>query len=380
MAKNNESKRKKKKEKEPWSSKKKIIVSVVIVVVAIIGAFIWKAGSVASQITSSDGGLLSGIAKSLPTAKDRLKMTEDGRINIALMGMRGKNVPGGGLLADTIMVLTIKPAENKASLISVPRDLYVTLPTGGQQKINAAYHYGEEQGEGGGLSAMKEVLGTITGQPIHYAASINFAGFTELIDNLGGIDITLAESFDEPMQFNEERVCDPNVFTKPSGNYETKIDHRGKVVAQYPKCFNPDVECGGDFSLPSGTQVMSGETALCYARSRVTSSDFDRAHRQQEVLKAVQEKALSVGVLTSITTLTDMMTTLGDNLRTDMELWEMKKFLEIYQGLENVNTQQKVLENSEEGLLYSPDNMDGYYLLPRGENYDHIHALFATLP
>lgn len=380
MVKNNRSKRNKKKEKELWSSKKKIIVSLTIVVVAIIGAFIWKAGSVANQITNAEGGILSGIAKSFPTAKDQLKMTEDGRINIALMGMRGKNIPGGGLLADTIMVLTIKPAENKASLISVPRDLYVTLPTGGQQKINATYHYGEEQGDGQGLVAMKEVLGTITGQPIHYAASINFLGFTELIDTLGGIDITLEETFDEPMQFNEEHVCDPLVFTKPSGNYETKIDHRGKVVAQYPLCFNPDVECGGDFMLPSGTQVMSGETALCYARSRVTSSDFDRAHRQQEVLKAVQEKALSVGVLTSITTLTEMMTTLGDNLRTDMELWEMKKFLEIYQGLENVSTQQKVLENSEEGLLYAPDNMDGYYLLPRGENYDQIHALFETLP
>lgn len=380
MTRNNEPKRKKKKENQSWSSKKKIIVSVVIVVVAIIGAFIWKAGSVVSQITSSDGSLLSGLARSFPVAKEQLKMTEDGQINIALMGMRGKNVPGGGLLADTIMVLSIKPEENRASLVSIPRDLYVSLPTGDQQKINAAYHYGEAQGEGKGLVAMKEALGAITGQPIHYAASINFAGFTEMIDNLGGIDITLDEAFDEPVQFNEERVCDPHVFTKPSGNYEKKIDHRGKVVAQYPLCFNPDVECGGDFILPSGTQVMSGETALCYARSRATSSDFDRARRQQEVLKAIQEKALSVGVLTSITTLTDMMTTLGDNLRTDMELWEMKKFLELYQNLENVNIQQKVLENSEEGLLYSPNNMDGYYLLPRGENYDQINALFNTLP
>ena len=85
---------------------------------------------------------------------------------------------------------------------------------------------------------------------------------------------------------------------------------------------------------------------------------------------------LSVGTLTDFSKLNALLNALGDNVRTDMELWEMQRFYEIYKNISNLQIYQRVLENSEEGLLYNPTDMPkevGYILLPIGGNYDRIH-------
>ena len=291
--------------------------------------------------------------------------------------MRGENIPGGGLLADTIIVASINPKENKASMISIPRDLYVNNPGwGNKSKVNAVYAAGEENGKKQGLEDMKKVAEEVTGLPIHYSASINFAGFKQIIDAIGGVDITLDKPFQEPVQFNEPHVCDSRVFTVPTGKFEIKKNKTGRITAQYPLCTNPVKECGGSFSLPSGKQTLNGEKALCYVRSRATSSDFERAKRQQIIIQLVKDKMLSVGTLTDFSKLNALLNALGDNVRTDMELWEMQRFYEIYKNISNLQIYQRVLENSEEGLLYNPTDMPkevGYILLPIGGNYDRIH-------
>jgi anionic cell wall polymer biosynthesis LytR-Cps2A-Psr (LCP) family protein len=219
---------------------------------------------------------------------------------------------------------------------------------------------------------------------MHYAVEVNFEGFRQIVDALGGVEINLAEDFIEPVQYHEERVCDGangGVFTVRSGNYETKIDHRGKVVAQYPLCYNQTEECGGIFKVPAGVSILDGERALCYVRARATSSDFDRARRQQEVIDQIKQKALSIGVLTNFEKLQEMFTALSDNANTDMELWEMQRFYDLYQKMGNdMPVEHKVLENSEEGLLYSHEGDErGYILLPRGDTYDRIRELFTTI-
>ncbi len=372
---------------------KKKWFQIIVVVLGIVliggGIFAWKTGRILNKIT--DGGVLSSLIHSLPGVENKLQGEEEGRINVALLGMRGENVPGGGLLADTIIVFSFKPAENKMSMISIPRDLYVTVPgTQNKQKINAVHHYGEEKGKGQGLEDMKTVLSEVLGIKIHYAASINFAGFEQLIDAIGGVEIELKEAFSEPLQFQEEKVCDSYVFTKPTGNYEykyyTRQDGTKYLAKTYPLCVNPDTECGGAFSLPAGKQTLNGETALCFVRSRKTSNDFERAKRQQLIIKEVKEKMLSAGTLSDYEKLNGILDSLGDNVRTDMDLWEVKKMYEIYSGMQNPETFQRVLENTEEGLLYHPENSDpaaGYILLPIGDNYDKIHAMaenIFTLP
>jgi len=318
-------------------------------------------------------------------------------VNILLLGMRGENVPGGGLLADTIMVMSIKPGENKVAQISIPRDLYVTIPgTSDKQKINAVYFYGEQKGKGQGLENMKKIVGEITGQPIHYAASINFKGFTDLVNTIGGVQIHLDQPFTESMQFlGLEKRCDGIKYTVLSGNYEEKRIRRKNGTyylnpKRYPLCFEKviteDLECGGNFSLPAGDVNLNGDQALCYVRSRVTSSDFERAKRQQIVMQVIKDKLLSAGTLTDFEKINGILNSLGDNLRTDMAIWEMRRFIDLYNEKNDKNYQvyQRVLENSEEGLLYNPpENGAGYILLPRGDNYGKIHEVcqnIFTLP
>ena len=353
----------------------KIFAVVVVVLFLGGGIFAWKTGGVLNKI--SKGGLLQSLVKNIPGVNNDLKGEKDGRINVLLLGMRGENIPGGGLLADTIIVASINPKENKASMISIPRDLYVNNPGwGNKSKVNAVYAAGEENGKKQGLEDMKKVAEEVTGLPIHYSASINFAGFKQIIDAIGGVDITLDKPFQEPVQFNEPHVCDSRVFTVPTGKFEIKKNKTGRITAQYPLCTNPVKECGGSFSLPSGKQTLNGEKALCYVRSRATSSDFERAKRQQIIIQLVKDKMLSVGTLTDFSKLNALLNALGDNVRTDMELWEMQRFYEIYKNISNLQIYQRVLENSEEGLLYNPTDMPkevGYILLPIGGNYDRIH-------
>ncbi|MFC1608581.1 LCP family protein [Patescibacteria group bacterium] len=345
------------------------------------GFFVFKTGLVLNKV-STNGGIFDSLGR-IVTGSDELKGEKEGRINVLLLGMRGENVVGGGLLADTIMVASLDPVNKKASLFSIPRDFYVTVPERGfKSKINAVYHYGEEAGEGGGIKSMKTVIGDVVGGEIHYALVINFKGFEDLVDSIGGIELHLDEPFIEPLQFKEEHVCDENVFTVSSGNVQEKKNEKGKVVASYPLCYNKDLECGGVFQLPAGDISVDGEKALCYVRSRVTSSDFDRARRQQDVLQSIKAKATSVGTLSDFSKMNDVLDSLGNNTKTDMRAWEMKKFFELYQSLgSNMTLKQKVLENSEEGLLYAPESTpeQGYILLPRGDNYDKIKEAFRNM-
>ncbi|MFA4817398.1 MAG: LCP family protein [Parcubacteria group bacterium] len=367
--------------KRKWFRLFLVLTGIVLIVG---GVMAWKTGGILNKISS--GGLFNSLIHSLPGVKDELKGEKDGRINLALLGMRGENIPGGGTLADTIMILSIVPKENKISMISIPRDLYVDNPVwGNKTKINAVYAAGEENGKKQGLPEMERVLSDVTGLPISYGASLNFEGFKQVINAIGGVEITLAQPFEEAVQFDEPHVCDPNVFTVPTGTYEIKKNKRGKITATYPLCTNPNKECGGDFKLPAGKQTLMGDQALCYARSRATSNDFERAKRQQQIIQLFKEKLLSAGTLTDFGKLNGILDSLGDNVRSDLQAWEMKRFYELYTGMQNPQTFQRVLENSGEGLLYNPPETKetGYILLPIGDNYDKIREMaknIFTLP
>lgn len=360
------------------------------------GIVLWRTSSLLNKI-SSKGNIFSSLAKSLPGADKSLKGEDTGKINIALLGMRGEHMDGGGLLTDTIMILSIHPANSdiqgdqaKISLVSIPRDLYVTAPgSDNQMKINAVHAVGESKGVGQGNKEMEAILSEVTGMSIDYAISISFKGFTDLVDALGGIDVTLKEPFTEGVQFRQPHVCDPYVFnvpTKPQqfeNKYHVRMNGTKYLAKSYPLCYNKDVECGGVFDLPVGLNHLDGSNALCYARARYTSSDFERARRQQTVLKILKDKALSAGTLTDFVKVNGMLNALGDNVRTDMEGWELQRLFEIYQKVGSATQPtQKVLEDSEEGLLYAPTatKETGYILRPRGDNYDQVRALFNSLP
>src|SRR5690606_5442185 len=105
-----------------------------------------------------------------------------------------------------------------------------------------------------------------------------------------------------------------------------------------------------------------------YVRSRVTSSDFERAKRQQIIVQLVKDKLLSSETLMNFDKLNQLLNNLGDNARSDFKPWELKKLYDIYNEMQNIQIYQRVLENSEEGFLYNPPaNGAGYILLPIGD-------------
>jgi anionic cell wall polymer biosynthesis LytR-Cps2A-Psr (LCP) family protein len=132
------------------------------------------------------------------------------------------------------------------------------------------------------------------------------------------------------------------VFTIPTKppqyqyKYHTRAQGTRYVSKVYPLCYNPNVECGGDFKLSAGENILDGDKALCFARSRKTSSDFERAKRQHIVIEAIKKQALSTGTLTSFDKVTGIMESLGNNVRTNFEAWEMQRLFDLYIKLGDV--------------------------------------------
>lgn len=314
----------------------KIIAIIIILFLGVGGYFAWKTGYILNKISGSHSNPLASLLGGASQPQ-----SQEGRTNILLLGMRGADDPHGGLLADSIMVASFDTKNNKVAMISVPRDLYVQIPeTTERGKLNSVYAYWEGSGRNQGLPKMEEMMQTITGLKIDHAVAINFEGFRQLIDAVGGVDVKLPKAFYETKQFVE-------------GN-----------------------ECGGSFTLPAGTNHLNGEKALCYSRAREETNDFDRSKRQQVILKALKNKMISLGTLTDFGKINNILNIIGANVKTDMTPDEMKGFYEQYSNMKEADIVQRVFENSDKGLLKVPDASSslGYILVPIAgqDNYSQL--------
>jgi len=311
-----------------------------------VGAF----AAISKVITKNEGGAAPflGFLKDNEENTQKLQGEGDGRINILLLGIGGANHPGG-LLTDTIMVASIDPINKKVAFMSIPRDLYVPIEGYGSAKINYAHAYGEAnpQKTGGGPELTKKTVSKILDLPIHYFVRVDFEGFIKFINELGGVTVDVKKNLSDPYYPDE------------------------KMVGYKP------------FYIKAGTQTMDGATALKFARSRETTSDFDRAARQQQILIAVKEKALSLNILANPKKITDILKILGDHVRTDMQMWEMEKLMTLAKDFDTSNVVMKVLDNSADGPLTSGSIEGGYYLVPKAgiKNFTEIqriaHEIFS---
>lgn len=321
----------KKKKKKSW--KKRIILTLLVIFLvggSVVGA---KAYMLAKKMFQ--GGAAPGLLGFL--GQGQLKGEADGRINILLLGMGGGDHPGG-TLTDTIMVASIKPATNEVAMLSVPRDLYVNVDGYGKDKINAAHALGEQKKyPGGGIALSKETVNKTLDLPIHYTVRVDFEGFSKLVDAVGGVDIDV-----------EEDLYDP---------------------------FYPD----GNYSVKKGMHHMDGKAALKYARSRETTSDFDRAKRQQKIIVAVKEKVLSASTLTNPQKMNDILNVLGDHIKTDMQIWEAQKLGTMFQKVDKNKIVNRVLDNSADGPLESSNAYGMYTLVPKTGNFKEIQAIAKNI-
>ncbi len=263
-------------------------------------------------------------------------------VNVLLIGIGGESHPGG-TLADSIMVASVDPKTKTISLISLPRDLYVSIPGDGKDKINSAHSFGENKSKGTGPAVLKQVVSETLGIPIHYFIRVDFDGFKKIIDTLGGVTVTVKKPINDP--------------------------------------FFPDAQMKGyePFVITAGVHTLDGKTALKYARSRETTSDFDRARRQQEIVSAIKDKMLSANVLANPKKVTDIITILGKHLLTDFSPGEFDQLITLAKQFDKPTVRSQVLDTSENGLLISSHSQAGaFILIPRAGTSDYSEIqLFA---
>lgn len=215
--------------------------------------------------------------------KDILDST-DNLTNLLLLGIRGEGADSPDL-TDTLIVISYNHSTKSTTLLTIPRDLYITsLKT----KINSVYHYG-------GATLVRGAIQEALGVPIHYTAIINFKGFVETIDVLGGVTIDVENSFTDaqyPLPGKETVLPEQN-------RYET-------------------------ISFTKGSQIMDGEKALKYVRSRHAvgeeGTDFARSRRQELLVSALKQKVLSPDLLFNETKLDSLLDVFRTNFITDIDL------------------------------------------------------------
>lgn len=284
--------------------------------------------------------------KNLVTSGEKdLTGEEDDRINFLLLGIGGAGHDGPEL-TDTIMFGSYKPSTAEVGLLSIPRDLIVSIPDYGYRKINSINAYAESDNPGHGIETTSNVIGEVLDQDIHYTIKVDFDGFEQLIDSIGGVDVYVENSFAD--------------YTYPTN------DDLVKTVR-----------------FDEGWTHMNGDVALQYARSRHGTngegSDFARAERQQKLLVAVKEKVLSPSVLLNPGKLNKVIQTFQDNVQTNMTFWEMTKLAKFAPNISTENIHHTVLDASPSSPLYQSNINGAYVLLPKRDDWSQIREIATNI-
>lgn len=331
--------------------------------------------------------LLVRIIKFAPQAVDyltnkniELKKTPENKINILLLGTGGAHHDGPNL-SDTIILASIDPAKDTVTLISVPRDLWDPSL---QAKINTAYAYGQDKGEGQGLVLAKKEISKILGQQVDYAFRIDFGGFVKAVDMLGGLDITVARTFDDyqyPIEGKEDSTC---------GLSDDQIASIEAEIASGSAESDPFTCRYEHLHFNAGEQHMGGETALTYVRSRHAlgpeGTDFARSQRQEKVISAFKQKVFSAGTFLNPVKIISLLNIFKDSIDTDISENDIGNFAKLAKKMQNATIKSYVIDMGDGdrlGLLVNPpigpEYNNAWVLSPRAGNghYAEIHE-FVT--
>lgn len=306
--------------------------------------------------------------------------------SILLLGYGG-GVHEGGSTTDTMMVAKINPRNQEITLISIPRDLWVAIPTDGDEtknfKINAAYPIGlsdkqypnkkiEFTGKAGGGELSKYIVEQVVGFKIDYFAAIDFDGFIKLVDTLGGIDVKVTKTFDDPYYPIETNITDTCGKTEDEMKALEATMSGDKLEQQYTCRYE-------NLHFDKGSQHMDGTTALKFARSRhsaIDGGDFNRASRQRLVVTAVRDKIINIGFIPKIIPTIQNLTS---HITTDINLTKMSEFVS---NAEEISTYKIIpIALTDDNVLISTRSASGQSILsPRiGEdNWTEIHQFIES--
>ncbi len=284
-------------------------------------------------------GIINQIKKILLVNDDELRKNQNGETNILLLGIAG---PGhnGENLTDTIIVLTISSDQKKVTINSIPRDLYIELPSSRYWgKINAVYAYNATSNPREGIKILSQKIKEITDIPINYYVLANFEGFKKIIDIVGGIDYTL-----------EEDLIDQSF---------------------------PDNNFGYDpINMKAGTYHLDGELALKLSRSRHNiKGDFSRIERQHKIIALLKEKIEQNNLWDNFFKVTEILNIIGENVKTDISLPQLQKLSAIAKNIQE--TESKIPNSDLETGLLKTTNIGGAdVLLPKDPSYEELRGFY----
>ena len=252
------------------------------------------------------------------------------RINVLVLGV---DAAAGrtATLTDTMMVISLDPVGKTASIVSLPRDI-VGIPLGNGDtfgpKLNSLMAYADTHPDAfpnGGLRTLQDAIGALLGIPIHYSARMEFTGFIEMVDAVGGVDVTVAKGFEDP-----------------------GYDGYGQAG-------------GRGWSITTGEHHLDGPDALAYARSRKADgeSDFTRAARQQQILVGLRDAVTDGGSV--FWRLPGLLDAVGDAIRTDMPVDRLPQLAVVIDEMGSGGITRAVIRHP---LVRTEDTRYGSSLVP----------------
>lgn len=299
------------------SRKFKIFFILTLIALAGAGALGVRLYAFLNTVFSKGVGNSSSAALTKKVTTDNVNTEGDGRLNVLILG-RGGEENDAPNLTDTIIVASIDLETQEASLLSLPRDMWVQNGAGSSSKINSVFNTAYEKArykgmsegdaEKEGVKGAIEATRTVAGVPVHKYLLLDFKAFRDVVDALGGVDINV------PTAINDYYT---NYFFK------------------------------------AGQQKMDGKRALQYARSRHGSArgDFDRSERQRQLLVAMRQKATSTGIVANPVRLNSLANAIQKNIRTDMSIDESKTLFTRSKDLPDKNIKSLDLADPKNPLV-----------------------------
>ena len=339
--------------KQGKKSKKKVVVIVLVILFLLIAgagvAFYFWGNEILKRITGGEGDIWSAIGALTSETYEPLKTDANGRTNVLVFGTSGYNMEGTGIggyehdgsqLTDSIMVISLDQETGDVAMVSLPRDLYAVPTCTATGKINEVYYCAINQGEDetGAARALQVKVEEILGVDIQYFVHINWGALVSVVDTLGGVTVTLDED----------------------------INDYGWTNAVF--------EAG----VPT---TVNGEEALGLARARhgTTSGDFTRGNSQQKLLIAIKEKIVEKGL--GVGDALGILSALGDNLRTNLNMSEMKTTAHLLEQFDLESMRQIPLVD-ENNLYMTTASINGIsYVVPVGgaSNYSTLQEYIREM-
>lgn len=317
----------------------KKLLLIPIVILAATGVTLVFGLSKDKKITIDD----TGSSPTLTSTVDNKQIVKNKQITNILIGGIGGDNHDGGMLTDTIIFASIDMQNNKIATLNIPRDLYVDLGDKyGYNKINSANAFGEQEKPGSGMLFLQNEVEKILNQNIDYYIRIDFDGFKDIIDTLGGVTINVENSFVD-------------------NQYPTE-DFKYKTIY-----------------FQAGPQLMDGERALEYTRSRHGTngegSDFARSKRQQLVIEAVKDKILSEISTYNPAKIISIFDALKRHISTNLSYKDIYNLYKIATNANNIKVINKTLSDKN-GYVYTTTTIDGASIVkPVGNNFNLIQDL-----